>query len=415
MTPSPVTWLIVSCFCVAAGRAAIVPVGELSPTVVLASEDNQSGNDTSGSNETESNGSSTLKLVHVLFRHGPRTPVSTYPNDPYINETYQPYGWGALTNNAKVELYKIGKQLRKRYKDFMAPYYVPDLLHAQSTTSPRTMMSLQMVLAGLFPPRNTPMEWNLMLDWQPIPVFAEPEETDIRLRMKVPCPRYDEAVLEVLNLPEVKMLHKQNADLLEKLTELTGLNVTYTHDVTNVFISLLAQENYGLKLPDWTKDYYPDKMLPLAAQSYLYDAYTPELRKLKGGFYLDHMYEQMQARANGNLEPSDRRMFLYCAHDWTVTNILSALGVWQPQMPRFSALIAFELHKNDDTGEYFVEIYFQNDPEGEPEQLQVPGCAKQCPLEKLLELSEHVLPDGSYEQLCRAKGTSNGERVAYHK
>jgi len=33
-----------------------------------------------------------------LFRHGPRTPVSTYPNDPYINETYEPFGWGALTN-----------------------------------------------------------------------------------------------------------------------------------------------------------------------------------------------------------------------------------------------------------------------------------------------------------------------------
>jgi len=33
-----------------------------------------------------------------LFRHGPRTPVTTYPTDPYINETFMPYGWGALTN-----------------------------------------------------------------------------------------------------------------------------------------------------------------------------------------------------------------------------------------------------------------------------------------------------------------------------
>lgn len=39
-------------------------------------------------------------------------------------------------------------------------------------------MSLQMVLAGLFPPENTPMEWNMMMNWQPIPIYTEPEETD---------------------------------------------------------------------------------------------------------------------------------------------------------------------------------------------------------------------------------------------
>lgn len=33
-----------------------------------------------------------------LFRHGPRTPADTYPNDPYINETFEPYGWGHITN-----------------------------------------------------------------------------------------------------------------------------------------------------------------------------------------------------------------------------------------------------------------------------------------------------------------------------
>lgn len=53
------------------------------------------------------------------------------------------------------------------------------MIRAQSSESPRTMMSLQMVLAGLFPPENTPLEWNLMLNWQPIPIFMEPEETDL--------------------------------------------------------------------------------------------------------------------------------------------------------------------------------------------------------------------------------------------
>uniref|UniRef100_A0A1A9UQF1 Uncharacterized protein n=1 Tax=Glossina austeni TaxID=7395 RepID=A0A1A9UQF1_GLOAU len=41
---------------------------------------------------------STLQLLHVIFRHGPRTPADTYPNDPYVNHTFHPYGWGHITN-----------------------------------------------------------------------------------------------------------------------------------------------------------------------------------------------------------------------------------------------------------------------------------------------------------------------------
>lgn len=39
-----------------------------------------------------------LKQVHMVFRHGQRTPADTYPTDVHINETFYPYGWGQLTN-----------------------------------------------------------------------------------------------------------------------------------------------------------------------------------------------------------------------------------------------------------------------------------------------------------------------------
>lgn len=38
-----------------------------------------------------------LTFFQVL-RHGDRTPQDTYPNDPYINDSMEPYGWGQLTN-----------------------------------------------------------------------------------------------------------------------------------------------------------------------------------------------------------------------------------------------------------------------------------------------------------------------------
>lgn len=46
-------------------------------------------------------------------------------------------------------------------------------------------MSMQVVLAGLFPPRGTAMEWNRRLNWQPIPVFSEPlDEDTVSFNMK---------------------------------------------------------------------------------------------------------------------------------------------------------------------------------------------------------------------------------------
>lgn len=85
-------------------------------------------------------------------------------------------------------------------------------------------------------------------------------------------------------------------------------------------------------------------------------------------------------------------------------------------MPRFSALIAFELRRHSETGEFFVEIYFQNHPDKEPKLLQIPGCGKQCPVAKLLELTNHVLPDAPYTELCQPRDNSNnnGTRISYH-
>lgn len=41
---------------------------------------------------------STLELVHIVFRHGIRTPVDTYPKDPYLKDDFKPTGWGHVTN-----------------------------------------------------------------------------------------------------------------------------------------------------------------------------------------------------------------------------------------------------------------------------------------------------------------------------
>ncbi|GLV36907.1 uncharacterized protein CBL_02258 [Carabus blaptoides fortunei] len=49
-----------------------------------------------------------LRLLHVILRHGQRTPADTYPNDPYITQTFEPFGWGQLTNKGKLDMFEMG-------------------------------------------------------------------------------------------------------------------------------------------------------------------------------------------------------------------------------------------------------------------------------------------------------------------
>ncbi|CAG9781784.1 unnamed protein product [Diatraea saccharalis] len=50
-----------------------------------------------------------------INRHGDRTPVDTYPTDPWRNESLWPVKFGELTNIGKRQHYALGRWLRKRY------------------------------------------------------------------------------------------------------------------------------------------------------------------------------------------------------------------------------------------------------------------------------------------------------------
>lgn len=65
--------------------------------------------------------------------------------------------------------YKLGSALRDRYHIFLGDLYLPKCVKGHSSDYDRTKMSLQLVLAALFPPINVRQRWNSELNWQPIP------------------------------------------------------------------------------------------------------------------------------------------------------------------------------------------------------------------------------------------------------
>lgn len=145
-------------------------------------------------------------LLLQLFRHGDRTPDKKfiYPNDPHINETYYPWGYGELTkvlslqtpSNTKnkfryfqkgqLKEYLLGKALRKRYDSYLG-HYTPPAVEARSTNYNRTKASLELVLAGLYPPSETEIFYG-KLRWQPIPFQYGASTNDwVSFRIKKLC------------------------------------------------------------------------------------------------------------------------------------------------------------------------------------------------------------------------------------
>lgn len=359
--------------------------------------------DTRNFQPLKSKTSKELQLVHLVFRHGARTPADTYPNDPYLNETFYPVGWGQITNNGKKELYETGKYLRKRYERFFQPYYTPDLVHAQATGVPRTQMSLAVVLASLWPPKNTPNEWNKNLNWQPIPISSEPLDKDTLLLVRTSCPRYYEALEEVFQLPEVKEKIDKNRPLMGKLSQRTGLDIKTPDDIQSLYSTLRAEEEFGLKLPEWIKEYYPHQLLELTELSYIYNIYNDELKRVKGGPFVRKMVNEWQMKRSNELKPSDRQLYIYTGHDSTVVNVLSVFNVWEQQIPGYGIMAMFELYKDTKTGEYGIELYLKNSTTKDPVPLTLPGCSFHCPLDKAIEL---VTPIISEDADCKAKDDS---------
>ncbi|XP_036076748.1 lysosomal acid phosphatase isoform X3 [Rousettus aegyptiacus] len=63
-----------------------------------------------------------LRFVTLLYRHGDRSPVKTYPKDPYQEDEW-PQGFGQLTKEGMLQHWELGQALRQRYHGFLNTSY----------------------------------------------------------------------------------------------------------------------------------------------------------------------------------------------------------------------------------------------------------------------------------------------------
>ncbi|KAF5290069.1 hypothetical protein FQA39_LY14850 [Lamprigera yunnana] len=334
-----------------------------------------------------------LKLLHIVYRHGLRTPVDTYPNDPYKNYTFFPIGWGQLTDEGKVNLHEHGLYLRKRYGTFLGKLYKPDLYHAETTDVTRAKVSAQCINEGLWPRCN-----------QTIPIHSIPLDSDNLLLVRKPCPQYHIELERLMTTKEIRKKLEENSILFEGLAEHTGKVIKDFEDVQDIYTTLMAEEAYGLQLPSWTKDFYPNQMTEATIFSYVLNSYNDKLNRLKGGVFIKKLIEDWKLTMNGTLQP---KAFLYVGHDSTIVNILSALKLWTPQIPNFSCNIFVEFSYNHSIDQYGVEIFFRNtvDAHAEPQQLKLPGCDYFCAFDKFVEVTRAIVPMDWESECCSNSST----------
>lgn len=220
--------------------------------------------------------------------------------------------------------------------------------------------------------------------------------------VRTPCPRYHEAVDEVLESNEVKKVIEENKQLFDELTEHTGMPIKTPDDIQSLYSTLRAESEFGLKLPKWTNKYYPDKLTNLTDLSYIYNIYTDEMKALKAGPFINRMLREFEQKRDGTIKPKELKISLYTGHDSSVVNILSGLNVWEKQFPTYGIMALFELVRDKKTKEIGVQMYLRNSPTSGAIPLTMPGCEHFCSLDKFEKLARKIIPKDRVEA-CKAR------------
>ncbi|XP_011308148.1 venom acid phosphatase Acph-1 [Fopius arisanus] len=334
-----------------------------------------------------------VKLLHVLFRHGDKVPhkeYQNYPNDLWGNHSYFPIENGGLTNEGKRREYKIGEMLRERYDKLLGPYYSPELIYGRSTDLSRTQMSLQLVIAGLFPPSEEQL-WNPRLPWLPVSTVFTPSERD-GLLFPHHCPEYVKEYRKFLSRDNIQEIIRKYKEPMDYLTKYTGKSVDRTSAVYYLYNLFKEQAAQNLTLPHWVHKVYPNPMKEITALDFQLRSYTKRLRQLNGGPLLREITENMKALRSENLDPLNRKAFLYSAHELNVVSMARTLGTDDPVVPLYGSAIIFETLK-DETNRFYVKVLLWT---GITEQLvsqRIPGCPEFCPLDDFLEILRDVIPN----------------------
>ncbi|KAJ0181702.1 hypothetical protein K1T71_002424 [Dendrolimus kikuchii] len=357
-----------------------------------------------------------LRQVYVLMSHGERTPDErelAMLGAPPPEHVFVPYGAGAMTNEGKMLTFEMGALLRKRYNDFLGPYYEENNSKVIASDADLSKMTALLIAAGLWPPPKEQV-WNDTIIWQPVPYVYPPREEDYLL-YEENCPRYRQEKERVLQAFIDEGLLSPYRDLFHKIAQMTNTNFSTLEDAYHLNNLFLIQDDIKVANPKWAK-HVKRKLMDIARLEYSMMFHNNLLRKLSGGALLQQIIREAISNMAGD---TSSRVIVRTGTPVTVAALLAACVAPPPRLPDPGAALLFELHEKQpmalskkdskamsNSQRFGFKIYYWDDDSAEPRLMEVPGCDAFCPLDTFKELTKYILSH-NYKEDCSLTSTQS--------
>merc|ERR1711920_1173754 len=330
-----------------------------------------------------------LELKHVLlfFRHGDRSPISTSIGTKLYTDEQERDFWikklptdeqyarakaiakvtgmekdqeptreprmggkwphGQLTKNGFEEMEARGAAARKRYQDFLGEECNPLDIYIRSTNMERTILSARCFLLGMFPELSA---------------GAEPL---LHIRTKEPftlSPVYKNIDFFTV-VDELNRSGKSPVDLKqleERVREHAGIHPEKNVEWTAVREVLVCREAHGVDLPPGFDQQVVKDVCKHNAWEWNTMYADPERAKLAFGDAIKEIYSILDGMTK---DDSSHKVTLMAAHDSSLAAFFGSLGIDTGGLvPHYGSTVTIELLQHRKTKEYYVEIFFDNEP-----------------------------------------------------
>ena len=366
---------------------------------------------------------SSLKFLHVVWRHGDRTPSRALPSDTANPITsWDPPIASQLTHLGAEQHFRLGQFIRLRYDGFLPAEYSFDQVKVRRTDYNRTLWSARCDMAGMFYGGKYKSFGEFSRKWNESGALLEafkmdmvPKEEDLLLSDAYEaCPRVPVEEKAQYNTSEFMAVEKNNSHFLHFLGEKAGLGADKIplplKDMYRVMDHLTYVSNHPERhhLPEWVTPKVLEEVRRLYNEKNWFEYNTQTATRLQVGKLFGEILDRMQAVSavnETNRTKKQQLMQIYSAHDVTVEGVLVAMGQHTRIYPRYATAVLIELHKDSDKGDY-VRLFHRNDTYAtDLWELEIAGCPAPCRLATLDGLTRNKLVPASKKELnseCKA-------------
>ncbi|KAK5976764.1 Intestinal acid phosphatase [Trichostrongylus colubriformis] len=389
-----------------------------------------------------------LLLVHAIWRHGDRSPTTTFRKDPFQEGhwTFGGGGFGQLSPIGMKQHMELGKLIRKLYIDdmqFLSRRYSSKEIYVLSTDRNRTITSAMSNILGMYGTNNSnaipDVDYPADVDGWPagfVPVaihtggidpdYLDPDASCTRREHLWNMAKTSQELQDFVNRPDI-------ASLLANLTEFCGEPITLDN-LYVVWDALKVEQTHDndtlRRVNTWFSDELFERLTAVhdkihEYQNGIFDRplvmnnldIGREIQKIRGGSLFSEIFLHMDTKwqclnqSNSSCKwINGLKYYAYSAHDSTIYAFFTILGIQNKVVsptgyPDYAAATFIELWKNrTDNEPYFKLFYHQNEVNDTLYAIThlIDACKglTYCHLDKLKPLAAKSRPDQPLNQWC---------------